>query len=88
MNRKRMTFWLLLFLLLSTIASAQQATKTDIQALETKVSNLEITVKEMDKRITAQIQAVHVRIDIDGDRSPRSSEHVVALPLSQGIDDR
>ena len=63
MNRKRMTFWLLLFLLLSAVASAQQATKADIQALETKVSNLEITVKEMDKRITAQIQAVHVRID-------------------------
>ena len=85
MNLKHMTFWLLLFLSLPTIVSAQQATKTDIQALELKLTNqineldkkltnqineldkrltsLEITVTEMDKRITSQFQAVNVRID-------------------------
>jgi len=70
MNRKQISFWLLLFWVIPTIASAQQLTKADIQALakrvqmlEMKVSNLEITVKEMDKRMTAQIQAVNARID-------------------------
>jgi len=81
MNRKQISFWLLLFWVIPTIASAQQLTKADIQALakrvqmlEMKVSNLEITVKEMDKRLTnkieeldkrmtAQIQAVNARID-------------------------
>ena len=53
-----MTFWLFPFLLLSTVASAQQVTKADIQALEAKMTNLETTVREMDKRLTAQIQAV------------------------------
>ena len=51
MNLKRITFWLLLFLSLSTVASAQQVTKADIQALETKVSNLETTANAIDKRL-------------------------------------
>jgi peptidoglycan hydrolase CwlO-like protein len=58
MNLRQMTFWLFLFLLFPTFASAQQATKADIQALEAKITNLETTVREMDKRLTAQIQAV------------------------------
>ena len=60
MNLKYLTFWLLLFLSLSTVASAQQLTKADLQGLENrvqgleiKVSNLEIKVEEMDKRFTA-----------------------------------
>jgi len=53
-----MIFLFLSFLLFSTAASAQQATKTDIQALEAKITNLETTVREMDKRLTVQIQAV------------------------------
>ncbi|MFQ6039498.1 MAG: hypothetical protein ACE5PV_01475 [Candidatus Poribacteria bacterium] len=58
MNRKRITFWLFLFLSLPTLASAQQVTKADIQSLEAKITNLETTVREMDKRLAAQIQAV------------------------------
>ena len=34
MMLKRMLFWLLLFLSLSTVASAQQVTKADIQVLD------------------------------------------------------
>jgi predicted PurR-regulated permease PerM len=74
MNLKHISFWLILFLFFSIAASAQQATKADIQNLEVRVSNLEITVKEMDKRLTnkieeldkrltVQIQAVNARID-------------------------
>jgi peptidoglycan hydrolase CwlO-like protein len=69
MNRKYMTFGVLLFLLLPAIVSAQQATKADIQslekkvqALETRVSNLEITVKEMDKRLTNKIEELDKRL--------------------------
>jgi len=74
MNPKHISFCLIFFLSFSIAASAQQATKADIQNLEVRVSNLEITVKEMDKRLTnkieemdkrltAQIQAVNARID-------------------------
>jgi len=81
MNLKLISFWLILFLSLPITVSAQQAIKADIlslekriQALDTRVSNLEITVKEMDKRLTnkidemdkrltTQIQAVNARID-------------------------
>ena len=62
MNLKRITFWLLLFLSLSTVASAQQATKADIQALEARLSNLEITVKEMETRLTIQIKELDNRL--------------------------
>jgi beta-lactamase regulating signal transducer with metallopeptidase domain len=62
MKRKRITFWLCLFLALPTLASAQQVTKADIQVLESKITNLETTVREMDKRLTAQIQAVQTTL--------------------------
>ena len=64
MNFKRMTFWLLLLLSLSTPAFAQQATKADIQALDAKITNLQITVTEMDKRITNQIVELDKRLTI------------------------
>jgi len=63
MNFKSIFFGLFVFFFLSTTVSAQQATKADVQALEVRVSNLETTVKEMDKRLTAQFQAVHIRIE-------------------------
>jgi hypothetical protein len=44
MNLKRMTVWLFLLLALSTTASAQQATKADIQALEIRVSNTTLSI--------------------------------------------
>ena len=56
---KRVTFWLILFLLLSTVVSAQQATKADIQALELKVTN---QITEMDKRLTNQITELDKRV--------------------------
>jgi beta-lactamase regulating signal transducer with metallopeptidase domain len=51
-NRKRITVWLFLFLLLSTLASAQPLTKSDLEVLATKLSSLETTVNEVDKRLT------------------------------------
>ena len=64
MKFNAITFFLIV-LSLSTVASAQQATQADIQALEKRVqaleaqvSNVDTTVREMDKRLTAQIQAV------------------------------
>jgi len=75
MNRKYITFWLFLFLFLSTFASAQQATKSDIQVLEAKITNVETTVREMDKRLTAQIQAVQVTmLEMDKRLSNRIEE--------------
>jgi len=62
MDRKRLTFWLFLFLLLSPVASAQQATKADIQMLEVKITSLETTVREMDKRLTNQIEESDKRL--------------------------
>ena len=62
MNRKRMTFGIILFLLLSTVASAQQATRSDIQALDARITNLETTVREMDKRLTNQIVELDKRL--------------------------
>ena len=62
MNRKRMTFWLLLFLLLPAVVSAQQATKADIQVLEAKIISLETAVREMDKRLTSQINGLDKRV--------------------------
>ena len=62
MNRKLMIFGFFLFLLLSTVASAQQATRSDIQALESKITNLETTVREMDKRLTNQIVELDKRL--------------------------
>jgi len=62
MNRKRITFWLLFFLSLPTLAPAQPVTKADIQLLEAKITNLETTVREMDKRLTAQIQTVQTTV--------------------------
>jgi VIT1/CCC1 family predicted Fe2+/Mn2+ transporter len=65
MKFNSITFCLLIVLSLSTVASAQQATQADVQALEKRVqalevqvSNVDTTVREMDKRLTAQIQAV------------------------------
>jgi predicted PurR-regulated permease PerM len=57
-----MTFGFFLFLLLSTVASAQQATRSDIQALESKITNLETTVREMDNRLTNQIVELDKRL--------------------------
>ena len=51
MNLKRMPFWFLLFFFLSITASAQQATKADIEALATKVSSIEKTVNKIDQRL-------------------------------------
>ena len=51
MTFTRLWFWLLLFLSLSTIAPAQQVTKTDIDVLATKVSHLETTVNKIDNRL-------------------------------------
>ncbi|MFQ6044360.1 MAG: hypothetical protein ACE5PV_26205 [Candidatus Poribacteria bacterium] len=62
MNRKQITFWLVLFWVITTIASAQQATKSDIQVLEAKITSLETTVKEMDKRLTNQIVELDKRL--------------------------
>ncbi len=62
MDRKRFTFWLFLFLLLPPVASAQQATKADIQMLEVKITSLETTVREMDKRLTNQIEESDKRL--------------------------
>ena len=59
MNLKRITFWLFLFLLLPIIASAQQLTKADIQALELKMIT---TITEMDKRLTKQIAELDKRL--------------------------
>ncbi len=59
MNLKRITFWLFLFLLLPIIASAQQVTKADIQALELKMIT---TITEMDKRLTKQIAELDKRL--------------------------
>jgi chromosome segregation ATPase len=64
MNRKRITFGFFFFLLLSTVASAQQATRSDIQALEAKITNLETTVREMDKRLTNQIVELDKRLTV------------------------
>ena len=51
MNSKRIIFWFLLFFPVSTVAFAQQVTKADIDTLTTKVSNLETTVNNIDKRL-------------------------------------
>ncbi|MCH8291692.1 hypothetical protein IH992_11410 [Candidatus Poribacteria bacterium] len=51
MNLKRMPFWFILFFSLSITASAQQATKADIEALATKVSSIEKTVNKIDQRL-------------------------------------
>ncbi len=75
MNLKRMTFWLLIILCLSTAASAQQATKADLQALELKLTNqmnemdkrltrLEIKMEEMEKRLTIKIEELEKRLNI------------------------
>jgi len=61
MNLKRITFWLLLFGMLPNIASAQQATKADIQALELKMIT---TITEMDKRLTSQIADLDKRLTV------------------------
>jgi len=69
MNFKHISFWVILFLSFSIAASAQQATRADIlalekriQALEIRVSSLEITVKEMDKRLTNSIEELDKRL--------------------------
>ncbi|MFQ6041301.1 MAG: hypothetical protein ACE5PV_10635 [Candidatus Poribacteria bacterium] len=71
MNPERMIFALILFLLFSPVAFAQQATKADIQTLEkrvqgleVRVSRLETTVKEMDKRLTTKIEELDKRLTI------------------------
>ena len=51
MNSKRIIFWFLLFFPVSTVAFAQQVTRADIDTLTTKVSNLETTVNNIDKRL-------------------------------------
>ena len=79
MNLNRFTFGILLFLSLSTVASAQQATKADLQAVELKLTNqineldkrstrLEIKVEEMEKRLTIKIEELEKRLTarIDG----------------------
>ena len=65
------SFWLLLFLSLSTVAFAQPATRADIQALdkrvqalEARLSNLETKLDEMDKRLTNQIKELDNRVTI------------------------
>jgi predicted PurR-regulated permease PerM len=55
MNLKHTIFSLILFLLLPAVASAQQATKADIQILLEKMNVLDNKVTEMDKRLTNQI---------------------------------
>ena len=66
MNLNGVTFWLLISLLLTPITSAQQATKADLQALESKLTatitemdkrliRLETKVDEMDRRLTTRI---------------------------------
>jgi len=62
MNRKQITFWLFLFLLFPTATFAQQATRMDIQVLESKITNLETIVREMDKRLTNQISELDKRL--------------------------
>ncbi|MBI1927433.1 hypothetical protein HYR99_24735 [Candidatus Poribacteria bacterium] len=73
MNLNRFTFCILLFLSLSTVASAQQATKADLQAVELKLTNqineldkrstgLEIKVEEMEKRLTIKIEELEKRL--------------------------
>jgi len=62
MNQKLMILGFFFFLWLSTVASAQQATRSDIQALESKITNLETTVREMDKRLTNQIVELDKRL--------------------------
>lgn len=63
MNLKHTTFvGTLLFLLLSSVASAQQATKADIQVLDAKMNALQATVTEMDKRLTNQIVEMDKRL--------------------------
>jgi predicted PurR-regulated permease PerM len=69
MNLKRTIFSLILFLLLPAVASAQQATKADIQVLKAdmqvlleKISSLDNKVTEMDKRLTNQITEVDKRL--------------------------
>jgi len=75
MNRKHIIFGLFLFIFLSPLAPAQQATKSDIQGLEAKINNLETTVREMDKRLAAQIQAVQVTmLEMDKRLSNRIEE--------------
>ncbi|MFQ6039481.1 MAG: hypothetical protein ACE5PV_01390 [Candidatus Poribacteria bacterium] len=59
MNQTRMGFWVLIFLSLSTVAAAQQATKADIQSLELKLTQ---TITEMDKRLSNQIVELDKRI--------------------------
>ena len=59
MNKKQIIFWIFLFLVLPTIASAQQATKADIQALELKMIT---TITEMDKRLTKQVADIDKRL--------------------------
>lgn len=59
MNLKQITFWLFLFWLFPIVASAQQVTKADIQALELKILT---TITEMDKRLTNQIAELDKRV--------------------------
>ena len=52
MKFNAITFCLLIVLSLSTVASAQQVTKADIEGLSTKLSSLETTVNKIDQRLT------------------------------------
>jgi len=59
MNRKLITFWLLFFLLLPTVAFAQQVTKAHLEVLTTKFSSLEMTVNKIDQRLTTVEKTVN-----------------------------
>ena len=63
MNLKRMTCCFICIFLLSTVASAQQATKADIQVLAEKINSLDTKITEMDKRLDTKITEMDKRLD-------------------------
>ncbi len=62
MNLKRIISCLVTFFVLSAVASAQQATKADIQVLESKITSVDTKVTEMDRRLNVEIKAVKTTI--------------------------
>ncbi len=62
MNLKRIISCLVTFFVLSAVASAQQATKADIQVLESKIISVDTKVTEMYRRLNVEIKAVKTTI--------------------------